>query len=143
MELKCYDNLQRKSTRPACRHALSKCVIDPDAAPVQGGAAGTAALHPSKMHPIVRALLCWLRCFPEGTTFRITLITQCNSTVRLWRRPYGLHRCPCFACGHPYRTQRRPHRLFLPSRRWAHFSRHAAPPQSWIRLRFDILYSHC
>ena len=50
-----------------------------------GAGAGRAA--PSKKRPVVRALVCRLRCFPEGTTFRITLITQCGSAVGLWRAP--------------------------------------------------------
>ena len=64
----------------------------------------------SRLQKSVRALVCRLRCFPEGMTFRITLITLCGSAVRQWERHYGLHGHPFFACRRPYR----PHRLGAP-----------------------------
>ena len=64
-----------------------------------GPGRGRAPFEQAPHAHIVRALVCRLRCLPEGTTFRITLITQCGSAVRLRRRPYGLHRQLSFACG--------------------------------------------
>ena len=64
-----------------------------------GAGAGRAA--PSKKRPVVRALVCRLRCFPEGTTFRITLITQCGSAVGLWRAPTAFIDTPLLHVGAP------------------------------------------
>ena len=76
----------------------------------QGSGGAGRGPSPSKRRSIIRALVYRLQCFPKGTTFRITLIMQYGSAVRLWRRLYGLHRSPSFPCGRPYRPLRRPNR---------------------------------